>query len=117
MTFEGRNLDILSGITAPVVYYFGFVKKRMNNTSIILWNLICLGLLFNIVITAILSAPTPFQKLAFDQPNIGVFYFPFIWLPGIIVPLVLLAHLAVIRHLMKAKVNDAVKVEIPMAGI
>lgn len=117
MTFEGRNLDILSGITAPVVYYFGFVKKKMNNTSIIFWNLICLGLLINIVTTAILSAPTPFQKLAFDQPNIGVFYFPFIWLPGVIVPLVLLAHLAVIRHLMKAKVNDAVKVEFPMAGV
>jgi hypothetical protein len=111
MTFEGRNLDILSGITAPVVYYFGFVKKKMNNTSIILWNLICLGLLFNIVITAILSAPTPFQKLAFDQPNVGVLYFPFIWLPCLIVPLVLLSHLTVIRHLMKIKVEDAVPVE------
>jgi len=117
MTFEGRNLDILSGITAPVVYYFGFVKKKMNNTSIILWNLICLGLLLNIVITAILSAPTSFQKLAFDQPNVGVFYFPFIWLPCLIVPLVLLAHLAVIRHLLKAKVNDAVTVEAAVPGV
>ena len=25
MTFEGRNFDILSGITAPIVYYFVFV--------------------------------------------------------------------------------------------
>src|SRR5688500_3639004 len=103
MTFEGRNLDILSGLTAPIVYYFGFVKKRMNITSIILWNLICLGLLMNIVVTAILSAPTPFQKLAFDQPNVGVFYFPFIWLPCCIVLLVLLYHLAVIRQLVKKK--------------
>lgn len=116
MTFEGRNLDILSGLTAPIVYYFGFVKKKMNNTSIILWNLICLGLLLNIVITAILSAPTPFQKLAFDQPNVGILYFPFIWLPCLIVPLVLLAHLTVIRHLMKAKVNDAIEVDVPVVG-
>lgn len=28
MTFEGRNWDILSGITAPFVYYFGYVKKQ-----------------------------------------------------------------------------------------
>src|SRR5688500_6996599 len=27
ITFEGRNFDILSGLTAPLIYYFGFVKK------------------------------------------------------------------------------------------
>src|SRR4051812_32214883 len=28
MSFQGRNFDIFSGITAPFVYYFGFVKKK-----------------------------------------------------------------------------------------
>jgi hypothetical protein len=50
--------------------------------------------LANIVIIAILSAPTPMQKFGFEQPNVGVVYFPFIWLPTIIVPIVLFAHLA-----------------------
>lgn len=27
MTFEGRNYDIIAGITAPVVFYFAFIKK------------------------------------------------------------------------------------------
>ena len=99
MTFEGRNFDIISGLTAPLVYYFGFVKKILSPRIILLWNFVCLGLLFNIVINAILSAPTPFQQFAFDQPNIAVLYFPFVWLPGIIVPLVLFSHLAAIRQL------------------
>lgn len=99
MTFEGRNLDIVSGLTAPFIFYFGFVKKKLNRNVLLIWNLVCLGLLFNIVISAILSAPTPFQKFGFEQPNIGVLYFPFIWLPGFIVPVVLVSHLAGLRQL------------------
>jgi hypothetical protein len=99
MTFEGRNFDILAGITAPLVYYFGFRKRKLNRALIVAWNIICLGLLMNIVITAILAAPTPLQKIAFDQPNIGVLYFPFTWLPGLIVPLVLFSHLVCLRKL------------------
>jgi hypothetical protein len=99
MTFEGRNFDILSGITAPVIFYFAFIRKQFGRRIILFWNLICLGLLVNIVGNAILSAPFPFQQFAFDQPNIAVLYFPFIWLPCCVVPLVLLSHLAAIKQL------------------
>jgi hypothetical protein len=103
MTFEGRNFDILSGITAPFIFYFGFIKKRISVGVLLLWNFICLGLLINIVFNAVLSAPFTFQRFAFDQPNIGILYFPFVWLPCCIVPLVLLSHLAVIRQLLRSQ--------------
>jgi hypothetical protein len=99
MTFEGRNFDMLSGLTAPVVYYFGFVKKRISRKGLVLWNYLCLALLLNIVINAMLSAPSPIQQFAFDQPNIAILYFPFIWLPCCVVPIVLFAHLVAIRQL------------------
>lgn len=99
MTFEGRNFDILSGITAPIIFYFAFMNKQLDRKIILIWNLICLGLLINIVSNAVLSAPFPFQQFAYDQPNIAVLYFPFIWLPSCVVPLVLLSHLAAIRQL------------------
>jgi len=99
MTFEGRNFDILAGITAPFIGFFGIAQSKMGKTTLLLWNFICLGLLLNIVVTAMLSAPSPFQQLAFDQPNIAILYFPFSWLPAFIVPLVLFAHLAAIRKL------------------
>ena len=103
MTFEGRNFDILSGFTAPLIWYFGYVKKILNEKIILAWNICCTVLLLNIVITAVLSPPFNFQQLAFDQPNIAILYFPFIWLPGFIVPAVLLSHLVAIRQLMRYK--------------
>ena len=92
MTFEGRNFDILSGLTVPVIYWLGF-RGKINRPLLIIWNILALGLLINIVTTAILSFPFPLQQMAFDQPNRGVLYFPFIWLPTVVVPLVLFSHL------------------------
>lgn len=103
MTFEGRNIDILSGLTAPLVYYFGFRKATLNRPLLLVWNVICLGLLVNIVVNALLSSPTPFQQFGFEQPNIAIQYFPFVLLPSCLVPLVLLAHLAVIRQVVKGR--------------
>lgn len=102
MTFEGRNFDILAGITAPLMIYLYFTKKSVSAKLMITWNVVCLLLLANIVAHAILSAPFPFQQLAFDQPNIGVFYFPITWLPTYIVPVVMFSHLASIRQLLRA---------------
>jgi hypothetical protein len=99
MTFEGRNFDILSGITAPFIYYFGYVTGKLHRSLLLIWNLLCIALLVNVVTIAILAVPTPFQKLAFDQPNIAVLYLPFIWLPAVLVPMVLFSHLVCIRQL------------------
>lgn len=103
MTFEGRNFDIISGITAPFIAYFGYHKHRLNKGILLTWNFICLGLLLNIIVIAILAAPTGFQQLAFDQPNKAVLYFPFIWLPCFIVPVVMLAHVTTIRQVLNSK--------------
>ncbi len=105
MTFEGRNFDILAGITAPIIAYFGLTKTTLSRQTILLWNFICLALLLNIVINALLSAPSPIQKFAFDQPNIAILNFPFSWLPTFIVPIVLFGHLTSIRQLFKQKIT------------
>jgi hypothetical protein len=104
MTFAGRNFDIFSGITAPILYFVCFTNSQLRNKSLLLiWNLICLALLLNIIINAFLSAPFPFQQFAFEQPNIAVLYFPFTWLPCFIVIVVLYSQVASIRQLLKSK--------------
>ena len=104
MTFEGRNFDILAGITAPLVAYFGFTNGRLNKGLLLGWNIIGLMLLLNIIFHAVLSFPTFMQQIAFDQPNVGLLYFPFIYLPSFVAPLVLFSHLVSIRQLLgKAK--------------
>ena len=103
MTFEGRNFDIIAGMTAPIIAYFGLKKTKLNRQTILIWNFICLGLLINIIVNALFSAPSPIQKFAFDQPNIAILNFPFSWLPTFIVPIVLFGHLTSIRQLIKYK--------------
>ncbi len=103
MTFEGRNFDIIAGITAPIIAYFGFVKAKLSRRTILVWNFICLGLLANIVVHALFSAPSPIQKFAFEQPNIAILYFPFSWLPTFVVPIVLFSHLVAIRGVLRTK--------------
>ncbi len=101
MTFEGRNFDILTGITAPFVAFYAFRKQQPDKKLLLVWNIICLALLVNIVVNAVLSAPFTFQRFAFDHPNTAILYFPFTWLPCCIVPIVLFSHLASIRQLLK----------------
>lgn len=99
MTFEGTNLDILSGLTAPIIWLAAFRKNSVNRPLLVVWNVFCLILLANIVGTAVLAFPSPMQQIAFDQPNRAIMYFPIIWLPAVVVPIVLFSHLASIWKL------------------
>ncbi|MFY0627289.1 MAG: hypothetical protein JXR07_13395 [Reichenbachiella sp.] len=99
LTFEGINHDILSGVSAPFVAIFLVGINRYHRITAIIWNFVALGLLFNIVGHALLSAPTPFQKFSFEQPMIAVFYLPYIWLPAFIVPAVFFSHLVSLMQL------------------
>nr|WP_295922484.1 hypothetical protein [uncultured Dyadobacter sp.] len=98
MTFEGSNPDIISGITSPLIW-LAYRNGLLGRKGLIVWNIACLGLLLNIVARAILSAPTPFQQLAFDQPNVGLLKAPYVLLPAFIVPAVLFSHVAAMLKL------------------
>ncbi len=107
MTFEGYNFDILAGITAPIMGIL-FLKKKLSKKALLVWNVIGLLLICCIFLIATLSAELPFQQLAFDQPNRGITYFPFILLPGLVAPIVLYTHLTDIlklRHEIMASKN------------
>jgi hypothetical protein len=104
MTFEGRNFDIISGLTAPIVYFLAFRNGRVNRPLLIVWNLAALSLLVNIVTIAVLAFPTPFQRFGLIQPNVGVTYFPFIWLPAVIVPIVFFCHVVSLWRLASNRV-------------
>ena len=105
MTFTGRNFDILAGLTAPLIYYAAYIKSWIGKRGLLVWNFFSLALLLNIVSIGLLSAPLPFQQFGFEQPNIALTYFPFVWLASGIVPLVLFSHLASIRQLLIKREN------------
>jgi hypothetical protein len=101
MTFEGRNFDVFSGLTALPMVWYAFQNNTIKRTPLLIWNIVCLALVCIIVVIAFLSAPTPFQQFGFEQPNVGVLKFPFGWLPSFIVPVVVFCHLVSIRLLLK----------------
>lgn len=97
MTFEGANFDILIGISAVIILWMNWRNKKVNATVLKIWNVIGIIFLLNIVVIALLSTPIKFQQFGFDQPNIAVLQFPFVFLPTFIVPLVLMSHIALLR--------------------
>lgn len=103
MTFAGQNFDILAGLTAPLVWYFyDKLPVRLRQA----WHIAGILLLTNIVVTALLSAPLPFQQLAFEQPNVGILQAPYNLLPAVVVPLVYAAHFIGLRTLRKKMENE-----------
>lgn len=104
MTFNGWNYDIVIGISAIVLLSYSYLTKReIPKLFFMLWNIIGIFFLLWIVIIAILSSPSSFQKLAFDQPNIAILEFPFTFLPTCIVPLVFLSHFLLLKKMNQVK--------------
>ena len=102
MTFEGRNFDILAGFSAPVIAVLAH-KGKISRTGIAIWNIICLGLLLNIVITAFLSTPSPWRVFMNEPANYIVTYFPISWLPGMLVPLAYYLHFFSLKQVLQRK--------------
>lgn len=99
MTFEGLNYDILVGITAILAGFVFFGRGRYRHFEAIIWNISGITLLLNIFMLAVLSTPSPFRVFLNEPANVFVAQFPYIWIPGFIVPFALAIHLFSIKQL------------------
>lgn len=99
-TFEGRNFDILAGITAPIIGLL-YLKNLIGKKILLIWNVICLTLVLFILANGLLSIELPFQQFAFEQPNRAMLYFPFVLLPSVVVPIVIYTHVVDILKLLQ----------------
>ncbi|MBP9102406.1 MAG: hypothetical protein KBF82_00985 [Chitinophagaceae bacterium] len=103
MSFEGRNFDIISGILALPVGYFLLKRKNFSPKLAIAFNIIGIVLLLNILIVAVLSMPTSFRYFMNEPSNSLVATFPFILLPGVLVPIAYSMHIFSLRQLLLKK--------------
>jgi hypothetical protein len=98
MSFEGRNFDMLTGLLAFPVGYYCFVKKTWPPVAALIYNIAGLVLLINAVTISALSMPTPL-RIFHGQPDSSLLTtFPFIYLPGLLVPLAYTLHILSIRQ-------------------
>jgi hypothetical protein len=103
MTFEGRNFDILVGLSAPMMAFWGLKQGKIPPRWVLVWNVAGILILLNIVIIAILSMPTPKQYFFNEPANTIVATFPWVLLPGILVALAFALHLISIKQMLKLR--------------
>lgn len=97
MTWEGLNLDLLSGVSALAFLFW----KRAPVWLISVWNIVAFALLINVVTIGMLSAPTPFRIFVEGPSTVWVTRFPSILLPGVLVFAALLGHVLLFRALFR----------------
>ena len=105
MSLEGGNVDILAGLSAPLIWW-AFRRKYVGPRGLLIWNCLALLSVLNAMGRAMLSAPFRFQHFAFDQPTIAILVFPFVLLPAFLVPSVVFCHLAVLRKLFRSTASS-----------
>ncbi|MCA9710260.1 MAG: hypothetical protein KDK70_30755 [Myxococcales bacterium] len=102
MTYEGRNLDIVTGILGLLV---GLWLWRRGPSRALVWafNLVGLGLLINVAAIAVLSSPFPFRVFMDEPAVLLVFHFPYGWILPMCVAPALAGHLLVFRWLWRTR--------------
>jgi hypothetical protein len=100
MTFEGRNFDVLTGLLALPVGYLLAKRKSYAFKLAIVFNIIGMLLLLNILVIAVLSMPTSVRYFMNEPSNTLVAQFPFILLPGVLVPIAYTMHIFSLRKLL-----------------
>ncbi len=98
VTFEGRNFDILPGLSAALIWWLFFKRHSITRKTMLIWNALSLSILLFTISQAILSAPLPFQQFDFEQPTMAIFYFPFILLPGFVAPTMIFSHIIALHR-------------------
>jgi hypothetical protein len=92
MTFEGRNFDILVGLTAIPIGWMVVERRMWPAWVAAVWNVAGIVILANVVIHAQLALPTSFQSFVTSPSPTFLAGFPYIWLPGFLVPFALWLH-------------------------
>jgi len=96
LTFAGANVDIYIGASAPFVAWAA-TRGESFRKGILVWNVVGLGVLANVVIRAVLTAPGPMNLVHAEVPNRMIGTFPFMFIPGFFVPLAVVLHVLAIR--------------------
>src|SRR5258707_2377036 len=109
LTFEGANVDIYIGASAALIAWLS-TTGRLGMRLALAWNVLGLLTLTNVVIRAVLTSPGPFNLIHSDVPNRMFGTFPFLFIPGLFVPLAVVLHLLAIRA-----ISSRLRAAIPVA--
>jgi len=96
VTFEGRNFDILVGLTAPLVAW-AVARGRANPWLVVGWNALGLGVLVNTMAVVATSTPGPLFLWP-GAPFTELLRWPLVWIPAFLAPVALMLHVASLQQ-------------------
>jgi hypothetical protein len=108
MSYAGRNFDIVTGLTA-LALGFWLATGRRSARLVFAWNTLGLALLLNVVVIALLSAPTPFRVFMNEPANVWITRAPWVWLPAVMVLAAVAGHALVYRRLFLERGQSGVR--------
>ena len=100
LSYTGYNFDIVTGTGALLLFLAMQAGWRVPGRVIWVWNV--WGLWCLAVITVIAVTTAPMVRLFGDDPrhvNSWVLYFPYVWLPVVLVTVALAGHITITRAL------------------
>lgn len=97
VTFEGRNIDAVVGLTAPLIAA-AMARFGLGPRAVIAWNIAGLGILFNAIFTTLTSMPGPLHLNWPGEPFTAFATGPFVWIPAFLAPLAIFLHVFSIRQ-------------------
>jgi hypothetical protein len=101
LSLSGYNFDIVTGIGALVIFFILQSGRNIPRAVLWVWNIwgsLCLVVIAFIAITA-----SPIVRLFGDDPsrlNTWVLYFPYVWLPVVLVTIAISGHIIIWRKLL-----------------
>jgi hypothetical protein len=98
LTFEGANVDILIGLSAPLAAWIS-TRGRAGTQLALIWNWFGLLCLTNTALRFAMTAPGPMSILHSEVPNLAAGTFPYSFIPGFFAPLAVILHVLAIRSL------------------
>jgi hypothetical protein len=108
LSFTGYNLDIVTGTGALALLAASRTGVRVPRALLWVWNVwgsVCLA-----VIAAIAIATSPMVRFFGDTAphvNTWVLYFPYVWLPVVLVTIAVASHVMITGQLLAAGRGDA----------
>jgi hypothetical protein len=99
MSFAGYNFDILTGASALIVGALA-LKGKASRALLFGWNIVGSLLLTTIIVVAVLASPI-LHAFGEDPAHVNswIAYFPFVWLPAVLVSAAIFFHVVIFRAL------------------
>lgn len=104
LTFEGDNVDLWIGLSAPVVAWVAGRGPSALRFAVA-WNVVGLASLANVVVRSVLTAPGPFHLVHGEVLNRAIGTFPYTYIAAFLAPGALLLHVLCLRAINARRVD------------